>query len=149
MLFIFSVPGSYFLMLFLGRWLRRSHGVKLNWSYQLFSVCFAIYFPAVIFDIQQPLPWSSNPAEFREGHDIAAIGAARVIRFAAVDPGLEDSSDGIVEALNVRFDLRSMRAGHYRRQCRQLLFAGDGTCIVQSRLVILLAFTSDNRIYRK
>jgi len=50
LILIFSVPGLYCLMLLLGRWLKRTHGVRLNWSYHLFSLCLAIYFPAKLFD---------------------------------------------------------------------------------------------------
>src|SRR5665213_3523842 len=46
-----AIPGLYCLMLVLGRWLKRSHGVRLNWNYHLFALCLAIYFPAKIFDL--------------------------------------------------------------------------------------------------
>ena len=49
LILLLSVPGLYCLMLLLGRWLKRSHGVRLNWSYHLFSLCLAIYFPAKLF----------------------------------------------------------------------------------------------------
>src|ERR1700722_9765599 len=51
MILLLSVPGLFCLMLLLGRWLKRQHGVRLNyWTYLLFSVCIAIYFPAELFD---------------------------------------------------------------------------------------------------
>jgi small-conductance mechanosensitive channel/CRP-like cAMP-binding protein len=46
LMLVFSVPGLYCLMLLLGRRLKRTHGVRLNWSYHLFALCLAIYVPA-------------------------------------------------------------------------------------------------------
>jgi hypothetical protein len=44
----------YSLMLWLGRWLKRKHGVQLHWPYHLFAVCLAIYGPAKVLSIYFP-----------------------------------------------------------------------------------------------
>jgi small-conductance mechanosensitive channel/CRP-like cAMP-binding protein len=43
-LFALSVPGLFCLMLLLGRYLKRSHGVQLGWLYHPFALGIAIYF---------------------------------------------------------------------------------------------------------
>ena len=49
-----SVPGLYCLLLLFGRRLKRHHGVRLGWAYQLFAVCFALYAPALILEFNWP-----------------------------------------------------------------------------------------------
>ncbi|HTA30063.1 MAG TPA: mechanosensitive ion channel family protein [Candidatus Cybelea sp.] len=51
---LISLPVVYSLMLWLGRWLKRKHGVQLRWPYHLFSVCLAIYGPAKLLHIYFP-----------------------------------------------------------------------------------------------
>ena len=41
-----TAPGVYSLMILIGRYLKRRHGVRLGWIYHLFSVCLAVYAPA-------------------------------------------------------------------------------------------------------
>ncbi len=55
-----SLPGLYCVMLLLGRWLKRGHGVRLNWSYHLFSLCLVIYFLAHLFDKKLEFPWGEK-----------------------------------------------------------------------------------------
>jgi small-conductance mechanosensitive channel len=45
------LPVIYSLMLLLGRWLKRKHGVQLHWPYHLLAVCLAIYGPAKLLHI--------------------------------------------------------------------------------------------------
>ncbi len=42
---------GYGIMLWLGRWLKRKHGVPLRWPYHLFAVSVAAYAPAKLLDI--------------------------------------------------------------------------------------------------
>src|SRR3954452_16125820 len=58
-------PGIYYLMLLLGRRLKRKHGVRLGILYHLFSLGFAIFLPAVLLLKDSPI--------------IHHIGAATVI----------------------------------------------------------------------
>src|SRR5580693_2606597 len=71
LILVLSIPGLYCLMLLLGRWLKRSHGVRLGWSYHLFALCLAIYFPAKLFDERLVLPIWGTPITFR--HEIGAL----------------------------------------------------------------------------
>ncbi|HEX3797577.1 MAG TPA: mechanosensitive ion channel family protein [Verrucomicrobiae bacterium] len=61
---LLSLPGLYCLMLLFGRWLKRSHGVRLNWSYHLFSFCIAIYFLADLFDWKLTYTWHGQEYEY-------------------------------------------------------------------------------------
>jgi len=72
-------------MLLLGRWLKRSHGVRLGWSYHLFALCLAIYFPAKLFDLPLSLPLWGVPVTFRReiGSLMCLLGA--VFLLALVD----------------------------------------------------------------
>src|SRR5262249_55121064 len=45
---------GYSLMLWLGRWLKRKHGVQLRWPYHLFSICLATWGPAMVLHIYFP-----------------------------------------------------------------------------------------------
>src|SRR5258708_3186581 len=66
LILVCSIPGLYCLMLLLGRWLKRIHGVRLGWSYHLFALCLAIYFPAKLFDLRLSLQlWGAEPIPFR------------------------------------------------------------------------------------
>jgi len=65
-----TVPGLYCLLLLFGRRLKRRHGVRLGWFYHLFSLCLAVYVPAVALE----LPWTF----------IRHLGAAIVILAATV-----------------------------------------------------------------
>jgi small-conductance mechanosensitive channel/CRP-like cAMP-binding protein len=49
-----AVPALYWLLVLFGRRLKRRHGVRLGWLYHLFSLCLAVYVPALALD----LPWS-------------------------------------------------------------------------------------------
>jgi small-conductance mechanosensitive channel len=55
LLLLGSVPAVYCTLLLLGRWLKRAHGVRLTWSYHIFALCFAIYFPCKLFDNNLPV----------------------------------------------------------------------------------------------
>src|ERR1041385_644225 len=44
---VILIPAIYYLLVLLGRQLKRKHGVRLGWLYHLFSLGVAIYFPAV------------------------------------------------------------------------------------------------------
>src|SRR4051812_43799799 len=81
LILLLSVPGLYCLMLLLGRWLKRSHGVRLNWSYHLFSLCLAIYFPAKLFDQRLTLDVWGKELTFRRelGALMCLLGAMFVI----------------------------------------------------------------------
>jgi len=76
-----SVPGLYCLMLLLGRYLKRSHGVRLGWSYHLFSLCLAIYFPAKLFDLKLSLPLGVKDIPLRRelGAVMCLLGALFII----------------------------------------------------------------------
>lgn len=65
-----TVPGLYCLLLLFGRRLKRRHGVRLGWLYHLFSLCLAVYVPAVALE----LPWTF----------LRHLGAAVVILAATV-----------------------------------------------------------------
>jgi small-conductance mechanosensitive channel/CRP-like cAMP-binding protein len=52
--FILAVPGIYCLMVFLGRRLKRRHGVRLGWLYHIFGLALAIYLPAVGLKLTWP-----------------------------------------------------------------------------------------------
>ncbi len=67
---VLTVPGLYCILLLAGRRLKRRHGVKLGFLYQLFAISFAIYFPAWLLK----LPW-----EF-----LQHLGAATVVLGACV-----------------------------------------------------------------
>lgn len=45
------LPIIYGLMLLLGRWLKRKHGVQLHWPYHLFAVGLAVSLPPYVFNI--------------------------------------------------------------------------------------------------
>ena len=45
---------GYGIMLWLGRWLKRKHGVPLRWTYHLFAVCLATFGPAELLHIDFP-----------------------------------------------------------------------------------------------
>ncbi len=77
LILLLSVSFLYILMLLLGRRLKRSHGVRLNWSYQLFSLCLAIYLPAKFFDQRFKLEvWGREIAFRRElGAVMCLLGA--------------------------------------------------------------------------
>src|SRR5580698_5868099 len=51
---LICLPVIYSLMLWLGRWLKRKHGVQLRWPYHLFAVCLAIFGPAKLLHIYFP-----------------------------------------------------------------------------------------------
>src|SRR5580704_9218408 len=51
---VVCLPVIYSFMLWLGRWLKRRHGVQLRWPYHLFAVCLAVYGPAKLFRIYFP-----------------------------------------------------------------------------------------------
>src|SRR5712672_1322875 len=53
LLFAFSVPGLYCLLVLGGRRLKRKHGVRLGVLYHLLAVCLAVYAPALYLE----LPW--------------------------------------------------------------------------------------------
>jgi small-conductance mechanosensitive channel len=55
LLFVLAVPGLYFLMVLLGRRLKRRHGVKLGWPYHLFGLGCALYFPANLLEPKWPI----------------------------------------------------------------------------------------------
>jgi small-conductance mechanosensitive channel len=48
------LPVIYSLMLWLGRWLKRKHGVPLRWPYHLFAVALAVFGPAKLLQIHFP-----------------------------------------------------------------------------------------------
>lgn len=48
------VPCIYAAMLWSGRRLKRRHGVRLGWLYQMFAVCLALYLPAIVLDATWP-----------------------------------------------------------------------------------------------
>jgi small-conductance mechanosensitive channel/CRP-like cAMP-binding protein len=48
LLLVLSAPGLYCMLVLLGRRLKRKHGVQLGWLYHLFSLCLALYFPALL-----------------------------------------------------------------------------------------------------
>ena len=81
LILLLAVSFLYVLMLLLGRWLKRSHGVRLNWSYQLFSLCLAVYFPAKLFDQRFKLEvWGKEIAFRRElGAVMCLLGAVFVV----------------------------------------------------------------------
>src|SRR6267378_3192838 len=54
LLFAFSVPGLYCLLVLGGRRLKRKHGVRLGVLYHLLAVCLAVYAPALYLE----LPWT-------------------------------------------------------------------------------------------
>ena len=54
LLFALSAPGLYCVLLLAGRYLKRSHGVRLGWLYHLLAVSLAIYSPALLLN----LPWA-------------------------------------------------------------------------------------------
>lgn len=64
---LLSLPGVYCIMVLLGRWLKRRHGVRLNWSYHLFSLCLAAYFLAHLFHWQLAIPWGEKQIEDNTG----------------------------------------------------------------------------------
>jgi small-conductance mechanosensitive channel len=49
-----AVPGLYCLLVLLGRFLKRRHGVGLGLSYHLFSLSLAVYAPALLLDLRWP-----------------------------------------------------------------------------------------------
>jgi small-conductance mechanosensitive channel len=51
---LISLLIGYSIMLWLGRWLKRRHGVPLRWTYHIFAVCFVIYVPARLLQIHFP-----------------------------------------------------------------------------------------------
>lgn len=52
LLFALSVPGLFCLMLLLGRWLKRKHGVQLGWLYHPFALGIAVYFSEIILGLK-------------------------------------------------------------------------------------------------
>jgi small-conductance mechanosensitive channel/CRP-like cAMP-binding protein len=54
LVFVLAVPGLYFLMVLLGRRLKRRHGVKLGWLYHPFALGCALYFPATLLGLNWP-----------------------------------------------------------------------------------------------
>lgn len=77
-----SVPGLYILMLYLGRRLKRKHGVRLNeWTYHLFALCLAIYVPAKLLGRPLDINLSGTPMHFRRefGAIMCFFGALFVI----------------------------------------------------------------------
>jgi small-conductance mechanosensitive channel len=67
-----SVSGLYCLMLLLGRWLKRKHGVKLTWTYHIFALCVAIYFPCKYL-VEDHLPVRIAGDEFFLRRDFGAV----------------------------------------------------------------------------
>src|SRR5277367_2949707 len=51
MVVILCLPLVYSFMLWLGRWLKRRHGVQLRWPYHLFAAFLAVYGPAKMLGI--------------------------------------------------------------------------------------------------
>jgi len=81
-----SVPGLFCLMLLLGRWLKRKHGVRLNtWTYLLFSACLAIYFPAELFDEELSVPLFGIDVKFRMVFGAFACLLGAIFLIALVD----------------------------------------------------------------
>jgi small-conductance mechanosensitive channel/CRP-like cAMP-binding protein len=76
-----AVPGIYLALVGLGRWLKRKHGVKLNWTYHLFSFCFAAYVISKLFDEHLTLDFLGTPIPFRRelGAVMCLLGAFFVI----------------------------------------------------------------------
>src|SRR5664279_108505 len=50
LILVLAVPGLYCLMVLAGRRLKRHHGVRLGWLYHLFSLCMAVYVPALLLN---------------------------------------------------------------------------------------------------
>ena len=73
---VLAVPGLYCLMVLAGRRLKRHQGVRLGWLYHLFSLCMAVYVPALLLN--------PNWAFIRH------LGAAVVILGACVSIALVD-----------------------------------------------------------
>jgi small-conductance mechanosensitive channel len=60
LLFALSVPGLFCLMLLLGRWLKRQHGVQLGWLYHPFALGVAVYLSGVILRLHWPFLYHAN-----------------------------------------------------------------------------------------
>jgi small-conductance mechanosensitive channel len=54
LILLICLPLIYSLMLWLGRWLKRKHGVPLHWPYHLFAICLAVFGPAKLLQIYFP-----------------------------------------------------------------------------------------------
>jgi small-conductance mechanosensitive channel/CRP-like cAMP-binding protein len=54
LLFALAVPGLFCLMLLLGRYLKRRHGVQLGWLYHPFGLGMAIYFSGKLIGLTWP-----------------------------------------------------------------------------------------------
>ena len=52
--FALSVPGLFCLMLLLGRYLKRKHGVQLGWLYHPFALGMAVYFSKLMIGLKWP-----------------------------------------------------------------------------------------------
>ena len=52
--FFLAVPGVYSLMVLIGRYFKRRHGVRLGWIYQLMAICLAVFVTARVLK----LSWS-------------------------------------------------------------------------------------------
>jgi small-conductance mechanosensitive channel len=50
-LFALSVPGLFFLLRIVGRYLKRRHGVRLGWLYHLLAISVAVYAPALLLNM--------------------------------------------------------------------------------------------------
>jgi small-conductance mechanosensitive channel/CRP-like cAMP-binding protein len=73
--FLLSVPGMYSLMVLIGRYLKRRHGVRLGWIYHIFSFCLSVYVLANLLN----LSW----AFLRHlGAAVVVLGALVVISLA-------------------------------------------------------------------
>jgi small-conductance mechanosensitive channel/CRP-like cAMP-binding protein len=81
LLLIGSVSGTYCLMLLLGRWLKRSHGVRLGWAYHLFALCLAIYWPAKVLGVKLSISLWGTPVTFRReiGALMCLLGAIFIL----------------------------------------------------------------------
>jgi small-conductance mechanosensitive channel len=55
--FALSVPGFYFLMVYLGRYLKRKHGVQLGWLYHLFALGAVIYSCGILLGLGTTWPF--------------------------------------------------------------------------------------------
>jgi small-conductance mechanosensitive channel/CRP-like cAMP-binding protein len=78
---IFSVPGLFMLMVVFGRWLKRTHGVRLNWTFHLFSLTLSVYFVAKLFDDPLILPMFGGAIPLRRetGAVACLLGAFFII----------------------------------------------------------------------
>src|ERR1041385_8483245 len=54
-LLIVAAPVIYYLMVVLGRSLKRKHGVQLGILYHLFSLGFAVFLPATLLEFKWPV----------------------------------------------------------------------------------------------